>query len=130
MTQHILDDQIRRFGRILHYAGVLAAVVGVTVSYTMLHAPIIQDAEKTLERIEELTLSVQNSSAVREQHHKVSERLATAKQRIATVQKRVPQEADSGQFFDEVSRIAIEEKLSIKDYAPAKPMNKNGYAQL
>lgn len=128
--QHILDIQTRRFGRILHYAGVLATVIGVTASYSLVHAPILQDTERTAEKIDELTLSAQNAKAIREQHQKVSERLATAKERIATVQERVPQEEDSGQFYNEVSRIAIEEKLSIKEYAPGKRTTNQGYAQV
>jgi type IV pilus assembly protein PilO len=130
MTNYVLDAQTRRFGRILHYAGVLATVVGVTASYSLVHAPIVQKKETVAEKIEELKLSVQNATAIREQHQKVSQRLATAKQQIATVKQRVPQEADSAQFFEELSRIAVEERLAIKDYTPAKTTIKNGYAQM
>ena len=130
MRQYILDEQIRRFGRLLHYTGLLATVVGLAVSYSMLHMPIYREQEQTLAKIEELKLSVQNASAIREQHQKVSDRLATAKERITAVQRRVPREADSGQFFDDVSQIAVEERLSIKDYSPAKPVFKDGFAQL
>jgi Tfp pilus assembly protein PilO len=130
MTQHILDVQTRRFGRVLHYAGLLAMVVGMTASYSWVHAPVLKRTAKTEEKIQELTLSIQNAGVIREQHQRVSDRLATAKQQIATMQKRVPIEADSGQFFDDVSRIASEENLSIRDYAPAKPLIKQGYAQM
>jgi Tfp pilus assembly protein PilO len=130
MTHDFLDAQTRRFGRILHYAGVLATVVGVTASFSLVHAPIVADKERVAEKIEELQLSVQNATAIREQHAKASERLATAKKQIATVQKRVPQEADAAQFFNELSRIAVEERLAIKNYTPAKPTVKDGYAQM
>jgi Tfp pilus assembly protein PilO len=129
-TQNILDEGIRRFGRILHYAGLLSAVAGVTASYSLLHAPLIREMERTNADINELTLSIQNAAAVRDQHEKVSERLAAAKEQIATVRKRVPQDADSGQFFDEVSKIAADASLSIKNYEPTKAVVKDGYAQM
>jgi len=128
--RNILDDEIRRFGRILHYAGVLATVVGMAASYSLWHVPLLAETDRTAERIQELTLSVQNARAIREQYEKVSARLATAKAQIATVKQRVPQEAEPGQFVDEVSRIAIEESLDIKDYANATPIVHEGYTQM
>jgi Tfp pilus assembly protein PilO len=128
--RQVLDDQIRRFGRILHYAGVLATVIGMAASYSLWHVPLLVETDRTDEKIQELTLSVQNAQAIREQYEKVSERLATAKAQIATVKQRVPQEADPGQFFDEVSRIAVEETLAIKDYEKATPVVHEGYTQM
>jgi Tfp pilus assembly protein PilO len=128
--QNILDGEIRRFGRILHYAGLLAVVASVTASYSLLHAPLLRKIERTNAEIDELALSIQNASAARDQHQKVSERLSAAKQQIATVRKRVPQDPDSAHFMDEVSRIATEENLSIKDYKPERTIVKDGYAQL
>jgi Tfp pilus assembly protein PilO len=127
---HILDVSTRRFGRVLHYTGVLATVIGVTASYSLLHAPLIRESERTEEKIQELTLSVQNSSAIRQQHQIVSARLATAKEQIATVRERVPQEMNSAEFLDEVSRIAAEEKLSIKEYSNSKAATNRGYTQM
>ncbi|MEX2317156.1 MAG: type 4a pilus biogenesis protein PilO [Pirellulales bacterium] len=127
---HILDAQTRRFARILHYTGVLLLVASVTGSYSLLHAPIIRETEKTVEKIEELSLSVENAVAIHDQHQKVSERLAAIKQQIATVQRRVPNEADSGKFLEEVSRIAGEEKLTIKNFEPGKATEKSGYSQM
>jgi Tfp pilus assembly protein PilO len=130
MLHHILDAETRRFARILHYTGLLVLVACVTCSYSLLHAPIIHDTEKTIEKIEELSLSVENAAAIHEQHQKISERLATVKNQIATMKQRVPSEADSGKFLEEVSRIASEEKLTIKNFEPGKAMEKNGYAEL
>jgi Tfp pilus assembly protein PilO len=128
--QHILDAQTRRFARILHYSGVLAMVASIAASYSLLHVPILSDTQRTQEKIEELSLSVENAAAIREQHQKVSERLSVVKQTITTVQQRVPREADSGQFLEEVSRIASEEKLTIKDFEPGTATERNGYAQM
>ncbi len=130
MWPEILDAQSRRFARILHYTGVLLLVVCVTVSYSLLHAPIIRDTERTIDKIDELSLSIENSAAIHEQHVKISERLAAVKAKIAKVVERVPDEAASGQFLEEVSRIASEENLTIKSFEPGKAQEKTGYTQL
>jgi Tfp pilus assembly protein PilO len=127
---HILDAQTRRFGRVLHYSGVLATVIGMTASYSLLHAPLIRETARTEEKIQELALSVQNTQAIRKQHQIVSERLATAKESIATVRERVPQNMEAADFLDEVSRIAAEEEMSIKEYSNGKAVASTGYMQL
>jgi Tfp pilus assembly protein PilO len=77
-----------------------------------------------------LRLSVKNAPVIREQHRNVSQKLHEVTTRIAKVQRRVPQEADAGEFLKEVTRLAGTEQLSIKDFHPLQPEDRNGYAQL
>ena len=84
----------------------------------------------TSARIEELKLSVQNAPVMREQHRKVSEKLREVTTRIAEVQRRVPRDADAGEFLKEVTQLASAEQLAIKDFTPEKPENRNGYAEM
>jgi Tfp pilus assembly protein PilO len=129
MANHVLDDDLRRFGRLLHYSGVLATVVFATAGYSLLHAPTVAAIFDTSTRIEEVILSVENAPLIRAQHEKISSRLSEVERRIADVQNRVPNDADAGQFLKEVTRIANEEKLSIRDFHPEKPAEKQGYAE-
>jgi len=127
---YVIDDETRRFGRLLHYAGLLATVVCATAGYTVLHAPTSRAISDTSLRIEELLLSVQNAPIIREHHRKVSETLHGVTERIAQVQRRVPRDADAGEFLKEISQIAGAEHLAIKDFQPEKPLNKSGYAEM
>lgn len=130
MAQHVMDDDLRRFGRMLHYGGVLAAVLCATAAYSLLHAPTAAAIFETSTRIEEVLLSVQNAPLIREQHAKVSRTLADVERQIADVQARVPDDADAGQFLKEVTQIASEEHLAISNFQPDKPVSKPGYAEL
>jgi Tfp pilus assembly protein PilO len=130
MTMHIIDDETRRFGRVLHYAGILATVLCATAVYSLLHAPTTHAVAETSVRIEEVLLSVQNAPIIRQQHRKVSDTLADVTSRIAEVQRRVPREADAGAFLKEVTQIASAENLAIKDFQPQKPTNQSGYAEM
>jgi Tfp pilus assembly protein PilO len=127
---HVIDDETRRFGRLLHYGGLLATVLSAALGYSLLHAPTARAISNTLVRIEEVKLSVQNAPLIREQHRKVSQTLDDVTARIADVQRRVPRSADAGAFLKEVTKIANAEQLAIKDFQPGKPTSQNGYAEM
>jgi Tfp pilus assembly protein PilO len=129
-NKSIIDDETRRFGRILHYAGVLACVVCATLGYSLVHARTAKTIARTTLRIDELALSVENAPLIRDQHRKVSESLEEVESRIAAVQRRVPRHADGGAFLRQVTNIADAERLSIKDFHPETPAAKAGYAEM
>jgi Tfp pilus assembly protein PilO len=126
----IIDCETRRFGRLLHYAGVLVAVVCATAGYSLLHAPTVEEIDQITTRINELKLSAENAPMIRQQHGKVSQTLHEVTTRIAEIQRRVPRDADAGEFLKEVTRLAGEERLAIKDFRPEHPEQRDGYAQL
>ncbi len=127
---HIIDDETRRFARLLHYAGLLATVVCATGGYSLVHAPTVHAISGMSARIEELRLSVENAPVAREQHQKLSEKLREVTTRIADVRRRVPHEANAGEFLNEITQLANAEQLAIKDFQPAKSENKHGYAEM
>jgi len=126
----IFDEELRRFGRLLHYAGLLATVLGAAVGYSLMHAPSTENIASTTAQIVELELLNQNAPVMRAQHQNVSEKLHEVTTRIAEVQARVPRDADAGDFLRDVTRLAGEEQFSIKDFTPDKPQERNGYAEM
>jgi Tfp pilus assembly protein PilO len=130
MATQVFDDDTRRFGRLLHYGGLLAAVLGATAVYSLLHAPTVHATAETSIRIEEIRLSAQNAPLLRERHRQVSDQLAAVERRIAAVHARVPTDADAGAFLKAVTQLASEEKLDIRDFQPEKPVAKTGYAEM
>jgi Tfp pilus assembly protein PilO len=127
---HVIDDNTRRFGRLLHYAGVLATVVCAAVAYSSLHAPALREIAETSVRIDDLLASVHNGPVTREQHRIASEKLHEVTTRIADLQRRVPRDADAGTFLKEVTQLAHDGKLAIKDFHPEKPEAKSGYGEM
>jgi Tfp pilus assembly protein PilO len=125
----VIDEETRRFGRLLHYAGVLAMVLCVTAGYSWVHAPTVDAIADKSALMEELRLSVQNAPVMREQHRKVSEKLSEVNTRIAEIQRRVPRDADAGEFLKAVTQLASEEQLAIKDFQPQPPEIRDGYAE-
>jgi len=126
----VIDEETRRFGRMLHYAGVLLTVLCLWAGYVYLHAPTVDSITATSARIDELMQSVQNAKVIREQHHIVSAKLHDVTTQIAELQKRVPQNDDSGEFLSQLSKLAKDQQLSLKDFAPEKPEIHVGYAEM
>jgi Tfp pilus assembly protein PilO len=126
----LIDEQTRRFGRLLHYAGVLAMVVCATVGYSFLHAPAVLAITETSNQIDELLQSVKNAPIIRDQHRIVSGKLREVTTRIANVQRRVPLDAASFEFMNQVTQLAGDKKLAIKEFLPGKPELRNGYVEL
>jgi Tfp pilus assembly protein PilO len=126
----VIDQHTRRFGRLLHYAGVLVTVVCATAAYSLLHVPAKEAITDTSARIDELTQSVKNAPFIREQHKKISDKLLEVTTRIENIRRRVPRDVESGEFLSEVSKLAKEHQLAIKSFEPGKPENKDGYAEM
>jgi Tfp pilus assembly protein PilO len=127
---HAIDPETRRFGRLLHYAGILLTVVTAAIGYSSVHAPTVRDIAETSAKIEDLLLSVRNAPAMREQHRIESEKLSKVTNRIANLQRRVPHEANHGEFLKEVTQIATAGQMTIKDFQPGKPDAKTGYSEM
>ena len=126
----VIDEDTKRFGRLLHYAGVLATVICTTVGYSFLHAPAVHEIAETSAKIDDLLASVRNGPVTREHHRIAVEKLHEVTTRIANLQRRVPQDADAGSFLKEVTKLAKGDKLDIKDFHPEKPEVKTGYAEM
>lgn len=126
----VIDDDTRRFGRLLHYAGVLATVICTTVGYSFLHAPAVHEIAETSARIDELLASVRNGPVTRQYHRIAEDKLRAVTTRISNLQRRVPSDADAGAFLKEVTQLAEGDQLAIKDFHPEKPEAKQGYGEM
>ena len=126
----VIDEDTKRFGRLLHYAGVLVTVICASIGYSFLHAPAVHAISETAAQIDDVMQSVQNAPIIRAQHQIVSEKLKEVTTRIANVQRRVPQASDEGDFLHQLTQLAGNEKLAIKEYNPGKAEARNGYAEM
>ncbi len=130
LPMSILDENTRRFGRLLHYAGVLATVVCATIAYSCLHVPALREIDEASAKIDELMASVRNGPITRQYHRITTEKLKEVTTRISNLQRRVPSEANAGSFLKQVSELASKGHLTIKDFHPEKPEAKTGYTEM
>ena len=130
MSRHIVDEETSRFGRMLHYLGILIAVVFGTAVYSYAHAPLVKNIVHTTGRIDELRQSLKNTSGAYEERERLLNKVEESKNRINALYERVPAESQAAQFLKELSRIAQDEKIRLSEYRPGLAATKPGYSQM
>jgi Tfp pilus assembly protein PilO len=130
MSRNILDEETTRFGRLLHYLGLLIAVVIGTAVYSYAHAPLVKSIVHTTGRIDELRQSLKNTSGAYEERERLLSKVRESKDRIKAVYQRVPAEADTAPFLKELSSIAQDERIRLSEYRPGAATVKEGYSQM
>ncbi|HEY4232536.1 MAG TPA: type 4a pilus biogenesis protein PilO [Lacipirellulaceae bacterium] len=130
MASCVLDPETVRFGRLLHYGGVAITLLCGAAAYAYLFTPIERDIFDVSVRIDELTESSRNASAIQGEHEKLSGRLKDIAARYASLQGRVPGSAEAGSFLKYVSDIARQENLSISDFQPARSVEGDGFTAM
>ena len=81
-------------------------------------------------RLDELTQSAKNAEAIRREHGRLSSRLVELEGRYAGLQGPLPTNADAGSFLKQVSQIAQEEQLEIRNFQPANSVDGEGYTAM
>jgi Tfp pilus assembly protein PilO len=130
MSSPVFNQEMLRFGRLLHYAGLAIVLVVGAASYNWFYVPVetsILDAEM---KIEELAAARQNSVAIRRKYASLAEQLKDIQARYAALEQRVPLSAEAGNFLKHVSEIASEEKLVISNFQPAQSVPGDGFTAM
>lgn len=117
-------------GRLLHYAGLLVAVVCGTVGYALAYAPMTKNIENTNALIDELKQSVQNGPVIRREHERASQYLKQVTARLEALRRRVPTDAEAAEFLRQVTQIATEERVALSNFQPEKTTRSDGYAEM
>lgn len=126
----VLDEDTKRIGRLLHYAGLLAIVVFGTIGYSFAYAPTTKSIADASASIDELRQSVRNAPVIRREHEKASRYLQTITKRLDALRQRVPADAEAGEFLRQVTQIAAEQHVAISNFQPERTADKDGYAEM
>ena len=130
MNSLVIDAETRRFGWLLHYAGLAVVLVCGAVAYGWIYTPIETDILDAAMKIEELTLSRQNAEVIRREHARLSSQLHDIEARYAALEERVPLNAEAGGFLKQVSQIARDENLVISNFQPAQSVAGKGFTAM
>jgi Tfp pilus assembly protein PilO len=126
----VVDDDTKRIGRLLHYAGLLATVICGTIGYAFAYAPTIKNIEGTDAMIDELKQSVQNAPVIHREHDRASRYLEDVTKRLETLRLRVPADAEAGEFLRQVTQVAAQQHLTISNFQPERTAQRDGYAEM
>lgn len=130
LSSDVLGAETRHFGWLLHLAGAVLTTLCGVIGYAWIYAPSEGSIADLAGNIKELRLSVANAPIVRREHSALVHRLEDLRDRMSTLQRRVPHDADAGKFLREVSTIARDEDLAISNFLPEKPTDREGFTEL
>jgi type IV pilus assembly protein PilO len=130
MSSPVFNQEMLRFGRLLHYAGLAVVLVVGAATYNWFYQPVETDILDAEMKIEELATARQNSAAIRQKYASLSDQLRNIQARYAALERRVPLSAEAGNFLKHVSEIASEEKLVISNFQPAQSLPGDGFTAM
>ncbi len=105
-------------GWLLHGLGIVMTCGAALLAEFVLFRPIDGRADACLRRTDELRTLLKEEARIRREHARLSRPLAEARQRAATLQRRIPDEPQEAVFLAQVSHLAGEVGLQIRDYRP------------
>lgn len=128
MRQADPNQKLKLLGRCLHGLGLLAALVTVLLVQFVIFRPIDHRTAACRQRSEKLQALLQQAPKIRREHAQLEKDLALARGQSATLQKRIPDDPREADFLAQVSRLAGEVGLQIRDYRPAAVETKPSYS--
>ena len=130
MAANIHDSDTRRFGRILGYGGVLLTVLGGTLAYSLLYAPMVRATADYRADIRRVKDKLKRAPEIRAQHTQLAARLADFNEQITTLRQRIPGAADEYGFLAQVTEIAEKEGVRVWISTADQPKPKDQYSQI
>lgn len=130
MSSPVIDDELLRIGRLLHYAGLAIVLVVGATAYNWFYAPVERVMLDAQMKIDALAISSRNAPVIRHEHERLSSHLQEIEARYAAIESRVPLNAEAGNFLKQISEIARQEQLEISSFQPAQSIQGNGYAAM
>jgi len=118
MHQVDLDEKLKVLGWWLHALGALSVVLIALFAKFTVFRPIDDRASACVSRSDELQMLLKDGDRVRAEHARLTADLAVAREQATTLQARIPDEPREADFLAQVSKLAGEVGLKVKDYRP------------
>ena len=112
------DLRLARYGRCLHVAGLVIAVVLFAVVYVPALGALWHTETRITGQIDAATRLLDSADALREEHGKLLERQAETQIRTAQLMARIPDAPQESEFLAHIARLAQQSSLSIRNFRP------------
>ncbi len=130
MKRSHLNNDLKEFDWMLHIGGAVVTVAVAALIYFAAYAPLDRRLDAVLLRTASLDELLDRENQIRAEHAKVSESLAEITDRTKLLHRRVPREPREVEFITQVTEVANDEGLNIREYLFGAITNKQGYSQM
>jgi Tfp pilus assembly protein PilO len=114
----------------LHGLGALIFLTIGLLAHLAVNRPLDAQTAAYAQRTDRLQAVLRDGERLRKEHARLSEELALARQQAALLEKRIPDEPREADFLAQVSRLADEVGLRIRDYRPGVVKPRESYSTM
>jgi Tfp pilus assembly protein PilO len=130
MPQFDPERRLIAMGWCLHGLGALAALCIVLSAHALLFQPIDRATAVCDCQTQKLQRFLRNERRVCQEHRQLSTELKDARRRAAELAERVPHQPQEAEFLAQVSQLAEQVGLLIRDYRPGAVTRERSYSSL
>jgi Tfp pilus assembly protein PilO len=124
------DHKLKLFGWWLHGLGVAVTLFLMLFAEWFVYGPTDRRAAASARRTGELQALLRDEDPIRAEHARLTDELAAAREESAGLQKRIPNEPREGDFLAQVSQLAGDVGLNVRDYRPGAITAKPDYSHM
>ena len=124
------DKKLKRLSWCLQALGMLTAVSILAAAEFVVLRPIDAQIGDCRQRVAESQTFLKDRSSLKAEHRELEEELKLANQEADALQTRIPSEPREAEFLGQVTRLAKEGDLKIKDYRRGQVVKRSSYSTL
>jgi Tfp pilus assembly protein PilO len=125
-----MNDPLRKLGWALHAVGLAVVLSSVCLAQAFVYRPLQLATGETLARRDEINRLLKDVNQLRAERDRLKQSLSEARQEEQRLLSRVPDAPHEGVFLGQVSRLAQEVDLQIRDYRPGEVRARSNYSEM
>lgn len=108
---------LRRYGALLHGAGLAVAAVLCLGYFLAVRQPLLSARAEIDRRIADSRRQLDKADLIRQQHAKLNDSLRESERLADLVRRSIPQQPQTPQFLGAITTMAEQQEMSIRDFA-------------
>lgn len=127
MSNQLRQRKVRTLGAALHVVGVLVSFALLALSVWGIVAPLRAQRSEHLQRSRHLERLIAGRESIEREHGKLSAELQAVRRRKEEIRRRITDAPQVGEFLRQVSRVADDVGVRMKEFRPGAPSRTERY---
>lgn len=124
------QNKLTQLGWLLHGAGLLLTLVSIVGAWMLLFWPIAVESADLNRQVDSLAQLVVDGDKIISENRELRQILDDVENRIQHLASQIPQTARESDFLAQLSELARETELEIKDYHPGVAKTEKNHSEL
>lgn len=125
-----MNDPLEKLGWSLHGLGLAVSLAAAGLTYALAYRPLESLCSDSEARRDEIAGLLQNVDQLRNQRESLRKSLADADAERKSLLDRVPDQAHEADFLSQISGLADEVGLTVRDYKPGQVHSQATYSEM